>query len=67
MVTAGIANANTDGLSGELWFPAKGEGMSEIKENIKTSLTGIAAHLQQLLKNRVVGELVTGTWLEGYR
>ena len=48
---AGAANSNADGLSWEPWFPIKGKGMSEIKENIdkKTSLTGAAAHLQQEL------------------
>ena len=48
---AGTASANTDRLSWELWFPTKGKGMSEIKENIdkKTSPTGEAAHLQQEL------------------
>ena len=49
---AGTANTNADGLSGKLWFPAKGKEMSEIKENIQTSLTGIAAHLQQLVKEQ---------------
>ena len=29
--------------------------MSEIKENIKTSLTGTAAHLQQLVKEQSGG------------
>ena len=30
---AGTVNANADGLSWEPWFPTKGKGMSQIKEN----------------------------------